>query len=271
MINPPSRFLKHEPCPKCHSRDNLGRWDDGHAHCFGCGYYEPSERTIQNHIQSSELVSGKSDERVFYTERIPDEPHRWLKKYGITDGEIRTFGIRYCPATDHLAFGVECSEDSECTFLTKRYFGSNPNSSRYVSSRTKPFVVFDQTDEREGISQCERIEQEQLWQQDRTRSSLIFVEDIISAIKVSRVCSSSPVFSSTVGVKRLKTASKLFKRLGIWLDRDMYPKAVLEAIKGKSLGFPCYGAIRGPRDDPKDHTDGEIYGLVRELFDGKRV
>ena len=35
-----SLFLRHEPCPKCDSRDNLARYEDGHAFCFGCSHYE---------------------------------------------------------------------------------------------------------------------------------------------------------------------------------------------------------------------------------------
>lgn len=38
-----SSCIGHEPCPACGSRDNLARYDDGHAHCFtpGCEYFEP--------------------------------------------------------------------------------------------------------------------------------------------------------------------------------------------------------------------------------------
>lgn len=38
-----SQFVGKEPCPSCGSSDNLARYDDGHAHCFGfgCNYYEP--------------------------------------------------------------------------------------------------------------------------------------------------------------------------------------------------------------------------------------
>jgi len=36
----PSKFLRHEPCPQCNSKDNASRYDDGHLHCFGCGYQE---------------------------------------------------------------------------------------------------------------------------------------------------------------------------------------------------------------------------------------
>lgn len=36
----PSKFLKHEPCPECGSKDNFARYDDGHGHCFGCGHQD---------------------------------------------------------------------------------------------------------------------------------------------------------------------------------------------------------------------------------------
>jgi twinkle protein len=37
-----SVFIGKEQCPGCGSKDNLGRYSDGHAHCFGqsCDYYE---------------------------------------------------------------------------------------------------------------------------------------------------------------------------------------------------------------------------------------
>ena len=38
-----SEFIQHEPCPKCGSRDNLARYDDGHAFCFGCNYREKAD------------------------------------------------------------------------------------------------------------------------------------------------------------------------------------------------------------------------------------
>lgn len=37
-------FLQKEPCPNCNSKDNLARYDDGGAYCFGCKYVEsPSD------------------------------------------------------------------------------------------------------------------------------------------------------------------------------------------------------------------------------------
>lgn len=34
-------FIRHEPCPSCGSRDNLARYENGSATCWGCGHWEP--------------------------------------------------------------------------------------------------------------------------------------------------------------------------------------------------------------------------------------
>ena len=39
-----STFVNHEPCPSCGSQDNLSRYGDGHAYCFGCQYREGKEQ-----------------------------------------------------------------------------------------------------------------------------------------------------------------------------------------------------------------------------------
>jgi len=41
-----SKFVRHESCPECGSKNNLARYDDGHAVCFGmsCGHYEPPSK-----------------------------------------------------------------------------------------------------------------------------------------------------------------------------------------------------------------------------------
>ncbi len=40
-----ARFIQHEACPSCGSKDNLARYDDGHGFCFGCGHHEKGEHT----------------------------------------------------------------------------------------------------------------------------------------------------------------------------------------------------------------------------------
>lgn len=43
-----STFVGHEPCPACGSSNNLARYSDGHAHCFGCGHYEHGDGTTSS-------------------------------------------------------------------------------------------------------------------------------------------------------------------------------------------------------------------------------
>ena len=37
-----AEFIQHESCPSCKSTDNLARYSNGSAFCFGqgCGYFE---------------------------------------------------------------------------------------------------------------------------------------------------------------------------------------------------------------------------------------
>tara|TARA_R100000700_G_C3178157_1_gene153729 strand:- start:1953 stop:3626 length:1674 start_codon:yes stop_codon:yes gene_type:complete len=46
--------LRHEPCPSCGSKDNLARYDDGHAFCFSidCDHYEYADRSPSSNNQN---------------------------------------------------------------------------------------------------------------------------------------------------------------------------------------------------------------------------
>lgn len=45
-----SKFTRHEECPGCGSSNNLARYSDGHAVCFGmsCGYYEKGTGAVMD-------------------------------------------------------------------------------------------------------------------------------------------------------------------------------------------------------------------------------
>lgn len=85
-----SNFIRHEPCPSCGSKDNLARYDDGHAFCFGCSYHEkspsiPSLKVVQSD-QPKDLVSGEPITRSIRA--ITPETFRfWDYKTGSYKGE----------------------------------------------------------------------------------------------------------------------------------------------------------------------------------------
>ena len=60
-------FLYHEQCPSCGSKNNLARYADGHAFCFGCMYRErstdafvPSESYVPATENSFKLIEGEA-------------------------------------------------------------------------------------------------------------------------------------------------------------------------------------------------------------------
>lgn len=83
-----SEFLRHEPCPKCGSQDNMARYTDGHAYCFGCSYYEPSDGEGSKFTRKKEITI--SDDFTSYRE-AECEP---LVVRGIDEETCRKFGVR---------------------------------------------------------------------------------------------------------------------------------------------------------------------------------
>ena len=53
-----ANFLRHEPCEKCGSKDNLAIYDDGSSHCFtpGCGYRGGASTTSEPETSNMSLI-----------------------------------------------------------------------------------------------------------------------------------------------------------------------------------------------------------------------
>lgn len=79
-----SVLIQHEPCPQCGSKDNLGRYSDGHGYCFGCGYYERGDGEIE--------TSQKRNGRV--SEDLLNGDFSALPKRGLSEETCRMFGYR---------------------------------------------------------------------------------------------------------------------------------------------------------------------------------
>src|SRR5260221_449075 len=76
-------FTKHEPCPRCNSRDNLARYKSGSAWCFGCGYFERGGVVFKQTKPDDTTVRIKSitdDCDNFYGVKVL----RWIDQYGLT-------------------------------------------------------------------------------------------------------------------------------------------------------------------------------------------
>ncbi len=84
---PDSSVVGKEPCPKCGSRDNLARYSDGHAYCFGygCEHYEPATDSPQ---VSPTSPKGKPSMSLL------DGEVKALVKRGINEETCKVWGYR---------------------------------------------------------------------------------------------------------------------------------------------------------------------------------
>ncbi|KAB0285443.1 toprim domain-containing protein [Vibrio fortis] len=84
-----SNFLHKENCPECGSKDNLARYDDGHAHCFslGCDYYEPADGDGEKPTVKSTAKKSKAFEPI-------DGEVKALTKRGIRAETCQKYGYK---------------------------------------------------------------------------------------------------------------------------------------------------------------------------------
>lgn len=90
-----SEFVRHIPCPECHSRDNAAVFTDGHEYCFGCGYYKRGD--------GSPVTAGrKRVEGLLFSGEITALPKRSIseetaRKFGYSVGEYRGEAVQIAP------------------------------------------------------------------------------------------------------------------------------------------------------------------------------
>lgn len=94
-------------------------------------------------------------------------------------------------------------------------------------------------------------------------ATLVLVEDIVSAIKVSQVEQCSPLFGSVITMKRLVRLQPFYDTLIIWLDYDKRKESIKFAEKARLLGFNVYNVVT--EKDPKDYNYKDITNYLNNI------
>jgi len=256
-----SRFIKHTACPACreHGQDrsgnNLGVWED-HKYCFSCGFHE-GDTSRSKMRRFAEKVNGGSNEipqcGIAYpedaTEDIRHDALTWVKSYGITNYEISYNNFLWSERKELLIFpfygSVTGIGHNDLIAWQGRYFGPYKEYPKYVTYGIRQdvfnycyplgFNIFDDT-------------------------TLVIVEDLISAIKVSRHVSTIPLFSSDANKYQLFKMAHYYKHAIIWLDPDKHQHAI--KLKQRAESFFTSVRVVLSDKDPKDYTDKEIINYV---------
>lgn len=247
------RFVRHEPCPACGSRDNLGVWEDGHKWCFGCHHYVPADN--KNSIEAlTKQVAGqgtennnnnkRSDDPVDITASLPDDfvysfPEAvefYLKQYGLTTSEIYGGHFRWSPGESRL-YTMVFSPFGYPVFAQGRAIGKpvGEKSIRTIGSF------------RGVLASCGP---------DSDRVCL--VEDPVSWVKIGRYVKSVCLFGSHISNDLVLQIRDILKPkvLILWLDQDKAKYALKRREELRSL-FPAVQVIIS-REDPKSNLHGDI-------------
>ena len=218
-------FSHHEPCPNCKSRDNLARYEDGHAHCFGCGYREEAEfRAIVKRLTMCKPLPEDT------THVLPQKALQWLGKYDIMKDESKTF--LWSSEREYLIFPFYDQEGRLEAWQGRSFSGTGR---RYFTTGAVSDIMI-------------------LY---GTGRNVILTEDVLSAIKVGRVAVGLPLFGSNIPPRLLLRLATRFKDLGIWLDRDKAKESHHGAVRASQMGFDRVRTIITDLD-PKEYTTDEI-------------
>lgn len=107
-----SRAIRKEPCPDCGSRNNLVRYDDGHAFCFshGCGRYEKAsqsdgEGTTQSSVQTkkgggTKILTTQGEVQALTSRKIREDTcQQFGYRVGEYNGRPAQFAYYFDPTT----------------------------------------------------------------------------------------------------------------------------------------------------------------------------
>lgn len=233
-----TRVISVSRCPKCAERgkdrkgNNLAEYENGY-HCFSCGYNKP-KRTITRY---NTLKTPKVYDGIVCDKKLLPEHLKWLLGYGLTEKEIGNFSYAY----KRVVKGYEIPCNLLVFINTGDYWlGRNfaDVGVRYLSSGEKPLIKYG-----------------------NNPKIAVFVEDVISAIKVGRVATAIPMLGAKIHADWINRV-KGYERVVIWGDYDKKIDNLYAARKASEvLGKPVHSVIT--EKDPKFYSTDEVYNYLQ--------
>lgn len=239
-------FQHHESCPRCGSKDNLARYADGSAWCFGCHYHERATHAPR----AGSVVPSELPEHP----RLPDDcgtqfsedAVAWLAKYHLRIPEAIYHGVVYSPSRQQIIYQMGNVWQAR---------NLNPE----VAAKRKCFTSGD-------VNECHHIygHSDHRSTGGHVRESsevLVIVEDPVSAMRIASLCPSMPLLGSHLATKRLNAVAGLYKRLAFWLDSDKLKESRAMAERAKLIGIET--CVIYTDLDPKEYPQSELKEILK--------
>ena len=236
-----SHCIRHEQCPECaklgndRNGDNLAIYADGSKYCFSCGFYRKASG-----VQSFRKAAPRTNKTIQLpfdsTDELPTHVLEWLNKYSLTDVECKLNHLLWSEHWQRLIFPY-FNEALELVAWQGRSFDPNSKAKWFSQGDLVDFIYL------RGNTKAQTV---------------VLTEDIISAIKVTRIGSvcASPLFGSHVSTKRLLRLKKFYGTIKVWLDYDKHQYSQQVSNTARALGIDCQSIVT-PKD-PKEYNTKEI-------------
>lgn len=245
----------HEACGDTRSRLYVTQVKGGWIfHCHNCapkmsGFFpnrgievqQPPSETLSAiaEIREDKIVEQKDIKLPNdYHTHLPDTAKKWLLKYDITEQDARQFKFGYSPSMDRLILPVY-NEKDELIFWQGRNLGVvTKDNPKYLSVSAK------------GVDKIMEI---------KHGNQVTIVEDILSAIKVSRYGSAIALLGSYLP-DAIYPRLKKYDFINMWLDADKYSESVAYAKRLREFGHEVITICTVK--DPKEMEATSIIGLT---------
>jgi hypothetical protein len=246
-----AKFVKHEACPSCGSRDNLARYSDGSAWCFGCHYKERGDKSPFVGERDRENETTSNGDGGHYGVQFPDDASvvlgqpavEWLGVYGITMGACAHAKFRWSSYWEQLLMPFYDEDGNLCCIQAKNF---NPKR----ASKAKYYNTGEKSESRTIFRVGGRAE-------SRT---LVLTEDAVSALKVSLVADAKPLLGTSIPREQIAAFKGPYDRLVVWLDADKWREGRAIADAAKLLGLSTKTILTDK--DPKEYDIETIRGLL---------
>jgi len=243
-------FVKHESCPSCGSRDNLARYSDGSAYCFGCRYTERGDKSPfvgerDGKSESNADGIGFPDDA---TNILDGRGLEWLAQYGLGAGEAFRAGFKWSPYWQHLLMPFYDGDGNLCCIQAKNFDAKRASKAKYynVGEKAQSRTIY--------VSLCAQ-------ERSGVHRRLVLTEDAVSALVVSQVSDAKPLLGTSIPREQIAEIAKSYDELIVWLDDDKWREGRSIADCAKLLGMKTKTLLTDR--DPKEFSVDDIKGLIQ--------
>lgn len=248
-------------CSDCNSSDGLATYEDG-TYCHAC------QKLTKTRSLGEELIVGLKQAKssqltmpvptpTYWHEscdygKFPIEAAVYLKKYYITQEIIDRTGIFWSELYKRVCFPLY--EKDEMVACWMRDVLEESLTKWLYTGRDKNTVCWNMY--------VERIGWESEGEEYYLNTTVCLVEDVISAIRVSKFLDCICLGSTSINEETRKVLLH-YDKVVLFLDGDEAGKRGAQKIRNElKLTHTCY--IVRNRHDPKTYDDKELEGLIRD-------